>query len=225
MPNEKLLRFGSWVFGNLWAVVHFFIPFGLPSQTTLIPVPLREQLLTQKEREKFISISALEQLITPDSVEQCLRVCSDLDGQPVDPAIVPDIVSKAPKLFSILVLLQCEYLVTKLIAEGVFDSIFPILYEDDVSKRLPPELLPSRFRGPLFRQQRDFPLAFKARDHMEIPQNYTVPFLKKNIVNNGTFGVIYDVEVAEGHLLGNENVSIRPYSMPLTSFNVCRALE
>lgn len=162
---------------------------------------LRRQLLDQKEKERFISVSALRQLVVESSVRECLRI----RGIVLESHALSTIVSKASKLFSILVLMGCEYHIEDWIAEDISDDIFPIVDQNQV---------PSHFevdedRRTFFRYQWAFPPVFNAQDHMNFPRDTVLPFLEREHVNNGTFGLIYRVRVADGHLAGVEEVSIQ----------------
>ena len=181
---------------------------------------LRDQLLAQEGKEKLISVSALEELITSETVEKHLRTFSNLAERPVDSTLVSKIVSSARQLFSILVLLKLESLVPDLIANGTTDSIFPIRDKND----LPDRILP-KDRESILSQQTVFPLVFKHGDTMEIPENYKLPFLEEKTKANGAFGVVSKAKIAEGHLVNMEAVSIGPYGLQMTIFDIRRAVS
>lgn len=176
-------------------------------------MPLQELLLTQRDKEGFISVSALKKLVTEESVKQCLRSHSHSAD------VISTIVSTAPKLFSILVLLECETTIFGLIADHISDSIFPIHKDIDV-----PTPVPLESRQAFFEYQYDYPPVFETRFHMDIFQNTKLPFMDRSYLNNGTFGMIYKLRVADGHLAGIESVSIRPFGLRLTAFDLRRAL-
>lgn len=160
---------------------------------------LRQQLNTQLNKEGFISVSTLKQLITETSVEKRLRI----RALPAQTQVISAIVSKASKLFSILVLIECDYHIAGLIADGITDNIFPIAEEDKVTY-----FEVDQSRQDFFKLQRQFPPVFETETHMDWPENTKLPFLEKTWMNSGAFGLIYRVRVADGHLTGHQSVSI-----------------
>ena len=159
---------------------------------------LRQSLLQEKQQHRFISFAALAKLINETSVGDSLL---SRNIQLISP-IVSTIVSKAPKLFAILVLLELEHRIPDLINKGTTDDVFPIRqvnfpgFEDDKNLQ------------DVCREQWIVPPKLDDAAHLELPRDARLPFTEKDFSNNGTFGIIYKVKVADGHLSANSSVRV-----------------
>src|SRR6266566_3364993 len=87
---------------------------------------LLETLLRQKEEIGFISVKVLEELITPDSVQQFL---SDRLPEPIRHDFGRSVAKSLPrarKLIAVLILAELEEHIVTLIAQEMTDDVFPI---------------------------------------------------------------------------------------------------
>jgi len=158
---------------------------------------LRPRLLNEKKKLRFISIAALTRLITESSVAAHLA----FRGIQHQRSGVSAIVSTAPKLFAILIILKLEHHILDFVRGGKTDDMFPIS-EADI-----PAFETEKHRQEFFLEQWTIPPRFDRKRHLEFPRNAKPPFLEKERSNNGTFGIIYKVKVADGHLPGYSAVS------------------
>lgn len=160
---------------------------------------LLAELIQTKDHcgRQFISATALQKLINIQNVRDCLHACGIIS----QPDLIIAIVTKAPRLFSILVLIERVYHVPNLILRGLDDENIP-LGEADLL------LEGEEGQHEFFTAQRAFPPIFEKHRRLEISRDIVLPFLEKTYVNHGTFGHIYKVEVAYGHL--PEYTSVRP---------------
>ena len=158
---------------------------------------LRQTLLEEKRRRGFISLAGIERLITPENVAAQLALRDLRPG----PSSVFTIASTARKLFAILVLLELEHHAPNLIRERISDRLFPIHDKADI-----PLFETESQRQAFFTEQWTIPPRFDRDKHLECPTATVLPFLEKERVNNGTFGILYRVKVADGHLHGYSSV-------------------
>jgi hypothetical protein len=157
---------------------------------------LRQKLVEEKEKRGFISITKLEELVTLPSVQGFLPTT------PIPPEWFQElsrkIVPGARKLFAVLVLAELEKsILDVIVVRGITDNVFdasglnaiPWLESSDETRRFSKE-------------QWTVPPILKGEKHLEFPFGTVLPFLEKKCVDHGTFGVVYKVKVAEGHLHG-----------------------
>jgi hypothetical protein len=153
---------------------------------------LRQGLIEEKEKKGFISITKLEELVTLSSVQQSLST------PPVPPELLQKIVSGSRKLFAVLVLAELEKSILDIIiVRGITDDVFPAYGSDAI-----PPLESSEERRRFLKEQWAIPPILGGKRHLEFPSGTVLPFLQKKYVDHGTFGVVYKLRVAEGHLHG-----------------------
>jgi len=168
---------------------------------------LRQLLLEEKKRMGFISVARLVELVTAESVAARLA----FRGFHNDSPAVSAIVSTARKLFAILVLLELEHQAPALIRSGKSDSMFPIDETD-----IPPFETQHHLQA-FFSEQWIIPPRFDRDKHLEFSGATVLPFLEKERANNGTFGVLYKVRLADGHLDGYSSVLQMLSMLPLNT--------
>lgn len=162
---------------------------------------LRQQLESRRDSEKnfrgegFISNSALEELMVEENVREHLLEC----GVPFDSHMVLNIVSKASKLFALLVLTNLERHIFKFFEKDMLDDSFPIKEEDlqDIES--------DDDHHRLLTTQWIFPPVLQEGTHMELPEQAVLPFLKRDFAGNGTFGIIWKVKMEKYHLMTKES--------------------
>ncbi len=161
---------------------------------------LQQRLFDEKEKRGFISITKLEELVTLNSVEQFLRNYYTEFSTTIPLELHEKIVPSARKLFTVLVLARLEkFILQFLVVRGITDTIFPASDVDDVLS-----LGSTEERRRFLKEQWTVPPILSAERHFEFPLGMILPFLEKKYVDNGSFGVIYKVKVAEGHLRRTE---------------------
>ena len=152
---------------------------------------LKESLAQIKGRYGFIPISNLRELVTHIAVQNHL----ELQGVKISKTLKPTTVVRSRKLFAILILLALERHIENLLDNGITDDIFPA-HESDLSI-----LEDDEDRHRFLVEQWTIPLPFHPEQNMNIPRNAILPFLSKERINYGTFGIVYKVRVADGHLV------------------------
>lgn len=144
-----------------------------------------------KTKYGFIPICKLRELVTQTTVENHL----EWKGVKLSTPLNSTTIARSRKLIAILILLGLEIHIENVIGLGNSDEIFPVkqanisfLDNDD-----------DKYRFCL--AQWTVPLAFSSEQHMELPREASLPFLSKTRINHGTFGIVYKVRVADGHLV------------------------
>jgi hypothetical protein len=152
---------------------------------------LRDLLVETKTKYGFISICKIRDLITQTTVEHHL----ELKNIEHSNSLKSTIIARSRKLIGILILLDLEIHIEDILGMGICDEIFPVkqgniffLENDDDKYRF-------------YLEQWAVPLAFSPEHHMNLPREAILPFLSKTRVNHGTFGIVYKVRVADGHLV------------------------
>jgi hypothetical protein len=170
---------------------------------------LQRDILSAEERNcdkiPFVSFESLRKLVTAQAVEARLKTRGI-----VPPAeTIQTIVSKAPKLFAILVLNDQEHHIFYLLRNDINDDRFPML-EVEV-----PEFESLQQREKFYQTQWRFSLILKKEKHLELPGDVPLPFTYEKAEGFGAFGVVSKVVVSPGHL--PEHKSVRLQSLPKLS--------
>lgn len=148
-------------------------------------------LVETKTKYGFIPIYKLRELVTQTTVEHHL----EWKGIKFSKLLNSTIIARSRKLIAILILLNLEIHIENVIGLGICDEIFPVkqgnisFLKDDDNKYH------------FYLAQWAVPLAFSPEHHMELPREASLPFLSKTRINHGTFGIVYKVRVADGHLV------------------------
>ena len=159
-----------------------------------LEMSLRDKLLQQKEEIGFISVKALEELITPAHVQQFSS------GRPHEPpgpdfqSLLAKSLPRARKLVAVLILAELDHYIPIFIAQGATDDIF----RTQDMRGLP--FMESEERARLAKEQTAVPPILREKEHLLLPQGTVLPFLQKKRVNHGSFGIVYRVTIARGHL-------------------------
>jgi hypothetical protein len=148
----------------------------------------------------FVSLESLKKLVTPQAVDSHLKA----RGVRPSPETIQIIVSKALKLFAILVLTEQEHHTLYLLQNGFNDDSFPIP-EAEV-----PEFESSQQQKSFYGTQWRFSLSLKKEKHLELPGNVPLPFISERPTAFGAFGIVSKVKISPGHL--PEHKSVRPQS-------------
>lgn len=150
---------------------------------------LREKLHKEKEERGFISDVKLEKLITLNSIQEFLS------GEAASQDELWKYVPGSRKLFAVLVLAGLErFAVECIINRGITDVIFPVRSSDDI-----PPL--NRDEGDRFlKEQWAIAPILREGEHLDFHRGTVLPFLHKVFVDHGSFGRVYKVKIAEGHL-------------------------
>lgn len=166
----------------------------------LLEMTLRQCLLDEKKQNHLIYFGFLTQLMTESAVRDCLL---SLGVQPSgETSIVSQIVPRALKLFSVLVLIGLEQYIIEFLKGGLTDESFPIYHAEELSF-----LKDDTCRLNFLREQWTVPPLLVRNRHLELLRECALPFVHKELSNNGSFGMIYKVKVADGHLSGYSSVS------------------
>ena len=158
---------------------------------------LREKLLEQKEKQPgFISVRDLQDLVTADSVARLLSCDDPKIPSPADQAALEEALPRARKLTAVLILARLEaYIRDIVVKRGITDEkVFPIGHW--------PAILPlsAEEMERIGREEWAVPLVLKSKHHIKLPRGAVLPYLRKERVNHGAFGIVYKVKIADGHL-------------------------
>ena len=157
---------------------------------------LKQALEDELKINKFIQLETLRRLITPKSVASHLR-----ENCPSTTAL-QEIASIAPKLFAILVLLEQETAITEYLSKGFCDKNFPISTKAHI-----PDLNYGGNKRGIYEKQWCVPIVLDEREHLDLPTEFKAPFLENNYKDHGSFGSVFKVRVANGHLANYDSVS------------------
>jgi hypothetical protein len=147
-------------------------------------------LVQSKESYGFISISKLREWVTPAAVENQLAA----KGISLSASLDSKLISRSRKLIAVLILLGLETYIEDVTLKGVDDEIFPAS-QDHITFLNSGE---DKYRFCL--EQWVIPSAFSPNQHMELRKEAILPFLNKTRVSHGSFGIVYRVRIAEGHI-------------------------
>ncbi|KAK3167127.1 hypothetical protein OEA41_010253 [Lepraria neglecta] len=131
-----------------------------------------------------------------------VRHCLQIRGITLNNTIFSQIVDNAPKLFSVLVLLEREHHIGELVKDNILDDAFPFLEQHL------PTLETKGDRDEFYRAQWTIPPILEPTRHLELSGSVVLRFLEKRLVNHGTFGIISSVKVANGHIVGYSAVGM-----------------
>lgn len=165
---------------------------------------LKEELNGNRNYDgrEFIPAQTLTKLVTQQTVHDTLgRIGEDL---------IDRIASEAPRIFAILLLIERGYHILSFLDGRLCDEKLPI---DEVNV---PHFETEDDRLNFFRIQFCFPPIFEKHRHLELPEEIVLPFVEFSYVANGSFGMVYKVKVAEGHLLGSADVKLPPLTALLS---------
>lgn len=146
--------------------------------------------------KNFVSLESLRQLFTPQFVGTCL----ESSGMPPTQDLVNAIITKAPKLFAVLLLIENENYIKPLLKHGLDDDAWPLL-ETEV-----PEFENVQKREQFYKAQWLIPPVLTNKRHLNLPGDAPLPFVQKFFGGNGSFGVIWKVKVSPGHLQAQHEV-------------------
>jgi hypothetical protein len=163
---------------------------------------LQQKLLEEKGKRGCIFITRLEELVTLSSVEQFLSCYFDKSSTPVPPPadLHEIIVPSSRKVFAVLVLAGLEkWILDFFVVRRITDKIFPASDSDVMHS---PGTAEERHR--FLKEQWTIPPILSAERHLDFPLGTILPFLGKKFADHGSFGRLYKVRVAEGHLHSKE---------------------
>lgn len=153
---------------------------------------LRQKLVEEKEKRKFISVAKLEELVTLSSIQEFLPT------SPVPQEELRKIVPSARKLIAVLVLAELEhYILDFIIDRRITDNVFSAGDSNAIIF-----LESSEERRRFLKEQWTVPPVLGGEKHLGFPLGTVLPFLQTKYVDHGTFGIVYKVRIAEGHLQG-----------------------
>jgi hypothetical protein len=155
-----------------------------------------DQLRKVISEKRYISSEVLRRLLTPQLVGNSLNGA----GINATQDLVDAILTRAPRLFSVLLLIDRVNRITTLLESGWDDGRWPL------SEVKVPEFDCDQKRQEFFQTQWLLPPIFTREKHLEFPGDAPLPLLKKDIGGNGSFGVIWKVKIAGGHLQAPDEV-------------------
>ena len=150
-----------------------------------------------------ISLEELRALLTPDFVHECLKS----SGITSTSDLVDFIITKASKLFAVLVLIERVDSLTTLVESGWDDGVWP-LSEAEI-----PQFDDIQKRQEFIEKQWLIPPVFTKERHMELPGDAPLP-LRKEYIGNGSFGVVWKVKFFPGHFQTTDKVWASKDALP-----------
>lgn len=172
---------------------------------------LQRDILSAEERNcdniPFVSFESLRKLVTAQTIEARLK------ARGIVPQLetIQTIVSKAPKLFAILVLTEQEHHIFYLLGNDINDDRFPML-EAEV-----PEFESLEQREKFYRTQWRFSLVLKKEKHLELPGDVPLPFTYEKAEGFGAFGIVSKVMISPGHLPEHKSVRLQSLKLSLAT--------
>ena len=160
------------------------------------------------EKYKFISVARLEELINQ-------RAVSGILGEETSPEVSESIVSSSRKLFAILVLLDSEREILRFHEKNADDNEFPLSDDEELCCETAAH---TRLHSEIMHKQWVVPPVFRKSQHLELPASYIPPFLEIDEIDGGSFGIVYKVTVAKGHLPERPVSASTPKVLSLCSF-------
>ena len=150
-------------------------------------------------------ISGKHGFVSLESLKRCMikqKVKKHIDSIGIPIKLLED-VFKRPRLFAILVLIGCEKAVVALVADIEDDTFF--FFTEDV----PSSVGDSDQRAEFFKLQSRLPPMLTCKDPpQEFPDTFRPPFSSiAHHSENGTYGIVRQVKIAEGHMIDASPVS------------------
>ena len=155
------------------------------------------------DQKKFLCAAEIKRLLTHETISAWIKTHpshrqSDINALDFD--FIRCILDNSHQLFAILVAAKLEYLTFTLLSRGQTDDSLPRLnykildLKDDEQQKLTDKC-------------KTFSPVLKKNTHLRLPEGTVLPFVKRKLTNKrGSFGQIFLVEVAEGHLEGYKTV-------------------
>jgi hypothetical protein len=162
---------------------------------------LRHCLQDHLKRCRFISITDIGTLINQEIVREIVRS----HGLVVENDMVEYITFASPRIFAILVLIEGVHHIRDFLDNGLNDDKLP-LEEASI-----PDFENNDGKLKFISIQRKFPPVFEKQKHLELPYDTVLPFIERTFLDNGSFGMVEKVKVAEGHL--PEPPTVRPQNL------------
>lgn len=155
------------------------------------------------EQKKFLCAAEIKRLLTHETI--CAWITthppyrqSDIDAHKFD--FIRRILDNSHQLFAILVAAKLEYLAFTLLSRGLTDDSLPWLdyktlgLKDDEQQKLTDKC-------------KTFSPVLTKNTHLRLPEGTVLPFVERKPTDKrGSFGQIFHVQVAEGHLEGYDTV-------------------
>ena len=163
---------------------------------------------TNYKGEPFLSLAALQRVLTRDRISQWIIQHyrpneSEPSSQHLD--LSDTICSKSYLLFAVLVLANLEHLTFRVLELGLNDAIL-FDEKDFVSKCKDIKLTAAKWNR-LTKCRNRIGVVLDHATHQDIAKDWVLPYLKReNLDRAGSYGVIYRVTIAPGHLKGYNKV-------------------
>ena len=167
------------------------------------PDDLAHLLKREIDTVTFISTQRIKEFITPETVSS---ITSDLN-----PEMISVIVLRAPRLFAGLALIDKSEYIQKLLNLNVDDELFKYIKPKGsirTSKGLIDlsDISPGDFQKDLYDIHGKLPFPFQDDSVPEYDPSYTFPYKSTKRIASGSFGSVFKVIVAGGHLEGHFSV-------------------
>ena len=164
---------------------------------------LAHSLKREIDTASFISAQRIEELITLETVNS---ISSDLDRE-----MISAIVDRAPRLFAALVLIDKPKYIQKLLNRKLDDEFFKYFKPTGSIRTIKglidlSEIGPGDFQKDLYDIHGKFPFPFQDDGIPGYDPSYIFPYKSTKRIASGSFGSVFKVIVAGGHLKGHSLV-------------------
>lgn len=155
--------------------------------------------------ERFVTMETIEQTFTPELIQEMITTYghpshTNLDQSKVDCLSLDD----SRVLFAILLLARLEQYYKPLLLGGLKDDV---LFDEDSFKACCDLADVSDIENDTLRASRNRVGALLYQGKRQVlSKGVVLPYVERDKKGNGSFGVIYRVEVAPGHLRGSNEV-------------------
>ena len=177
--------------------------------TSLFELLELEYSVTRNYQEKsFVSLAAAQRVLTRDRISEWIvqhPLYVETEDSPKSFELIDEIRASSCLLFVALILANLEYLTSRLLAHGFTDALY-FNEESFVSTCKAAKLTDTQTKK-LATCRNRLGVVLDENIHHDIPIDWVLPYLKRENVNRaGSYGVIYQVTVAPGHLKGYDKV-------------------
>lgn len=170
-------------------------------------MPLANDLQNAVEQsaEGFVSITALRKIITETSVQEYLKSRIETDSVANEHAPFPtarEIVHKMPKLLAVLLYCNFDEYLRPFLGQDQSDAMFPASLDSELFSKN------EHWEKFHLNQWKIAPL-MNTSVHLDPPLGIDLSDLfRGQRMGRGTFGVVYSVKVAEGHMEGISELTV-----------------
>ena len=164
----------------------------------------RPALIENYKKQRFFCKAAVDNLLTRETISTWIKthpLHRESSTEAHKEVTIDGIINNARLLFAILVATELESFTSTLLAKGQSDKSLPSIDYECLN-------MSSEERQRLMESCKKFSPILRRNTHVTFSLETVLPFTQREPTDKrGTFGLIYRVEVADGHLEGyNQNI-------------------